>query len=175
MSDQDQYKTAIFAAGCFWCIEKEMEGVRGVHNAVSGYTGGKTANPTYQDICTGTTGHREAIKVIYDPDVVTYQELLDVFWRNIDPLNAKGQFCDIGSQYTTAVYYADDAERNIAEKSKRDKEEFLGRKIVTDIIPAETFYDAEDYHQTFYQKNPERYESYSMHSGREQRLKDVWE
>ena len=174
MSEDINKKTAIFAAGCFWCIEKEMESIKGVYDAVSGYIGGKTENPTYEEISTGQTGHREAIQVIYDPACVSYKDLLDVFWKNIDPFNPNGQFCDIGSQYTTAVYYQDEDEKQIAQDSKLANEKILGREIVTDILPAERFYAAEDYHQQFYQKNPVRYISYSHGSGRKQRLKEIW-
>lgn len=168
-------KTAIFAAGCFWCIEKEMESVDGVHDAVSGYTGGDTVNPTYEDVSTGKTGHKEAVQIIYDPEVVTYKELLDVFWKNVDPLNSKGQFCDVGTQYTSAIFYQNEQEKELAEKSKLVKEGMIKQSIITEILPAKTFYKAEEYHQQYYQKNPFRYKIYRNNCGRDERLKDVWE
>ena len=168
-------ETAIFAAGCFWCIEKEMEAVKGVKDAVSGYIGGEIKNPTYEQVSSGKTGHREAVRVIFDPEQVTYAELLEVFWRNIDPLNKRGQFCDVGVQYTTAVFYQNEQQQKLAEQTKRAKEDKIGQSIITDILPADEFYQAEDYHQGFYKKNPFRYKVYSTQCGRDERLKDVWD
>ena len=167
-------KTAIFAAGCFWCIEKDMEQLDGVKEAISGYTGGHVDNPTYEQVSTGDTGHREAIKVVYDPHKVSYEDLLDVFWKNHDPFDNKGQFCDIGFQYSPAVYYIDDEQKELAEKSKVAAEEKLGAEILTAIEPVKEFYPAEDYHQNYYEKNPVRYKFYRWNCGRDERLEEVW-
>ena len=171
---EDKFESAIFAAGCFWCIEKEMESVNGVQDAVSGYIGGEIKNPTYEQVSSGKTGHREAVRVIYDPSIVSYAELLDVFWGNIDPLNKSGQFCDVGIQYTTAIFYQNPEQKELAEQTKQAKQEQIGQTIITDIIPATEFYEAEEYHQGFYQKSPFRYESYRAQCGRTERLEEVW-
>ena len=169
-----EMEKAIFAAGCFWCIEKDMEKLDGVVEAVSGYTGGRTENPTYQDVSTGTTGHREAIQVTFDPSKVSYSDLLDVFWKNHDPFDNRGQFCDVGFQYTAAIYYLNDKQKKLAEESKAEAEKTLGQEILTEIEPAATFYDAEDYHQNYYEKNPIRYNFYRWNCGRDQRLEEIW-
>ena len=167
---------ATFAGGCFWCMEEVYEKVPGVISAVSGYMGGKTRNPTYESISTGATGHAEVVQVEYDPAKVTYARLLEVFWRNIDPTQANGQFCDNGSQYRSAIFVHDveqrklaDASRGIVEKTKPFKGE-----IVTQIVPAAEFYVAEDYHQDYYKKNPVRYKLYKTGCGREARLQALW-
>mgnify|MGYP001457377733 CR=1 FL=1 len=169
-----EMEKAIFAAGCFWCIEKDMEKLEGVVEAVSGYTGGRTENPTYQDVSTGTTGHREAIQVTFDPSKVSYSDLLDVFWKNHDPFDNRGQFCDVGFQYTAAIYYLNNAQKKLAEESKAEAEKALGQEILTEIEPAATFYNAEDYHQNYYEKNPIRYNFYRWNCGRDQRLEEIW-
>jgi len=168
--------TAVFAGGCFWCEETAFEGVPGVVAAISGYTGGQVPNPTYEQVSSGVTGHAESVQVIYDPSKITYEKLLDIFWHNVDPFQANGQFCDHGNQYRSAIFYKDEAQRKAAEASKARLEEeprFKG-KIVTQIVPASTFYQAEEYHQDFYKKNPVRYHSYRTGCGRDARLKEIW-
>ena len=168
--------TAVFAGGCFWCEETAFEGVPGVVAAISGYTGGQVPNPTYEQVSSGVTGHAESVQVIYDPSKITYERLLDIFWHNVDPFQANGQFCDHGNQYRSAIFYKDEAQRKAAEASKARLEEeprFKG-KIVTQIVPASTFYQAEEYHQDFYKKNPVRYHSYRTGCGRDARLKEIW-
>lgn len=171
-----QRGSAIFAGGCFWCEETAFEGVPGVISATSGYTGGQKKNPTYDEVSSGGTGHAESVEVVYDPAKISYEKLLDIFWRNVDPFQANGQFCDHGTQYRSAIFYRDDAQRAAAEASKRKLEEnprFRG-KIVTQIVPASTFYPAEEYHQDFYKKDPVRYRSYRAGCGRDARLKEIW-
>jgi peptide methionine sulfoxide reductase msrA/msrB len=167
---------AVFAGGCFWCTESDFEKVEGVIEAVSGYTGGKKANPTYKEVSAGATRHAEAVKVIYDPDRLSYAELLEVFWRHVDPTDGGGQFVDRGSQYRSAIFYANDDERRQAEVS-RDRLARSGRfdkPIVTEIVPLGPFYPAEDYHQDYYKKNPIRYRWYRSGSGRDQFLAQTW-
>ena len=169
-------ETALFAGGCFWCEETAFEGLPGVISVVSGYTGGQKKSPTYEEVSSGSTGHAESVEVTYDPSKVTYEKLLYVFWRNVDPFQANGQFCDHGNQYRSAIFYKDEAQKRAAEESKRKLEEqpkFQG-KIVTQIVPAATFYPAEDYHQDFYKKNPVRYHEYRLGCGRDRRLKEIW-
>ena len=168
--------TAIFAGGCFWCEETAFEGVPGVVAVISGYTGGHVANPTYEQVSAGVTGHAESVQVVYDPGKISYEKLLDIFWHNVDPLQANAQFCDHGNQYRSAIFYKDPAQQNAAEASKAKLEEeprFKG-KIVTEIVPATTFYRAEEYHQDFWKKNPVRYYSYRAGCGRDARLKELW-
>ena len=168
--------TAIFAGGCFWCEETAFEEVPGVVAVISGYTGGHVANPTYEQVSAGVTGHAESVQVVYDPDKISYEKLLDIFWHNVDPLQANAQFCDHGNQYRSAIFYRDPAQQKAAEASKAKLEEeprFKG-KIVTEIVPATTFYRAEEYHQDFYKKNPVRYYSYRTGCGRDARLKALW-
>jgi peptide-methionine (S)-S-oxide reductase len=168
--------SAIFAGGCFWCEETAFEGVPGVISVTSGYTGGQKKNPTYEEVSSGGTGHAESVEVVYDPSKISYEKLLDIFWRNVDPSQANGQFCDHGTQYRSAIFYKDEAQRRAAEESKRKLEEqprFKG-KIVTQIVPASTFYPAEEYHQDFYKKNPVRYHTYRTGCGRDARLKEIW-
>jgi peptide-methionine (S)-S-oxide reductase len=169
-------ESAIFAGGCFWCEETAFEGLPGVVSVTSGYIGGHKKNPTYDEVSAGGTGHAEAVEVIYDPKVITYAKLLDVFWRNVDPFQANGQFCDHGTQYRSAIFYRGESQRQAAEESKKKLEEqprFRG-KIVTQIVPAATFYPAEDYHQDFYKKSPVRYHTYRAGCGRDARLKAIW-
>ncbi len=170
-------KTAVFAGGCFWCTESDFEKVDGVIEAVSGYTGGKIDHPTYKQVSAGGTGHVEAIRVVYDPDKITYPELLEVFWRHVDPTDAGGQFVDRGNQYRSAIFYANEEERKMAEASKRALAEsgVFDRPIVTEILPLGPFFDAEEYHQDYYEKNPIRYKWYRSGSGRDRFLSNTWE
>ena len=167
--------TAVFAGGCFWCTEKDFEAVPGVIQAVSGYTGGTTANPTYKQVGTNTTGHYEAVEVTYDPAQVSYEELVNYYWRTVDPTDATGQFCDKGESYRTAVFVTAE-QRAVAEASLAEVEaqKPFGDPIVTPILEAQTFYDAEDYHQDYYKKNPVRYKLYRTGCGRDARLKRLW-
>lgn len=169
------FKIATFAGGCFWCMEPPFDTLDGVLRTTSGYTAGEKRNPTYKEVSAGKTGHTEAIQITYDPDKITYAELLDVFWRNIDPTTANRQFCDWGSQYRTGIYYDNDEEKRLAEESKRQIEE--SKKfdaIYTEIEPASAFYEAEEYHQDFYKKNPDHYYSYRKGCGRDNRLRTLW-
>lgn len=171
-----QSARAVFAGGCFWCMEPPFDVVPGVIATVSGYTGGMRENPSYEQVSDGGTGHFEAIEVTYDPARVSYAQLLDVFWRNVDPLDDGGQFCDRGSQYGTAIFYANEDEKAAALKSREEAAEKLVIKgtIVTPLLPAKEFYPAEEYHQDYYQKNPLRYKYYRYACERDQRLKEVW-
>jgi methionine-S-sulfoxide reductase len=167
---------AVFAGGCFWCVEEAFEKVPGVHRAVSGYTGGTVERPTYGEVASKATGHFEAVQVTYDPTKVSYPQLLDWFWRNIDPVDGDGQFCDKGSPYLTAIFYAGEAQRAAAEASKQQLQD-SGRfkeKIATVIKPAGPFWVAEDYHQDYYKKNPNRYQYYKFACRRAQRLEQIW-
>ncbi|WP_462327592.1 peptide-methionine (S)-S-oxide reductase MsrA [Desulfobaculum sp.] len=172
-----QTAVATFAGGCFWCLESPFDGEEGVLETVVGYTGGETENPTYEQVSSGGTGHAEAIQITYDPAVVGYDRLLGIFWRNIDPLDAGGQFCDRGSQYRSAIFYHDDEQKRLAEAS-RDAlaaSSRLDGRIVTEIVPAGAFWPAEDYHQDYYRKNPIRYKFYRYGCGRDNRLKELWD
>ncbi|HET9962320.1 MAG TPA: peptide-methionine (S)-S-oxide reductase MsrA [Nitrospiraceae bacterium] len=167
---------AFFAGGCFWCMEEVFEKVPGVISVVSGYMGGRNANPSYEEVSAGGTGHAESVEVTYDRDKISYQELLRVFWHNVDPLTANAQFCDHGTQYRAAIFFQNDEERRLAGESKRAIEDTKRFKepIVTQIVAAEPFYPAEEYHQDFYRKNPIRYKFYKYNCGRAQRLEDLW-
>jgi peptide-methionine (S)-S-oxide reductase len=166
---------ATFAGGCFWCMEPPYDKLEGVVSTTSGYIGGQKKNPTYQEVSAGGTGHAEAVQVVYDPQKVSYQKLLEVFWRNIDPFDAGGQFCDKGSQYRTGIFYHDEKQKQLAEASKKALERGkFNRPIVTEIVPASEFYRAEEYHQDYYQKNPLRYKFYRFNCGRDQRLEELW-
>ena len=167
-------EVAVFAGGCFWCMEKPFETIDGVVSVESGYTGGPEKAPTYKEVASHGTGHLEAIRVVYDPANVTYERLLQAFWHNIDPLDDRGQFCDKGHQYTTAIFTSDPAEKKSAEASKKAVAEQLGAEVVTKILPAAPFWLAEDYHQDFYRKNPGRYTSYRTGCGRDARLRELW-
>lgn len=176
-SDAAALAKATFAGGCFWCMEYPFDKIDGVNQTTSGYIGGNMDNPTYEEVTSGTTGHAEAVEVIYDPKKVTYEELLHVFWRNVDPTVKNRQFCDIGSQYRTAIFYHNEAQEKAAEAS-RDKLNQSGRftePIATEIVAATTFYPAEDYHQDYYRKNPLRYQLYRAGCGRDGRLKELWD
>ncbi len=172
----DGKAVAIFAGGCFWCVEADFDKVPGVISTTSGYIGGKVANPTYPQVSSGGTGHTEAVKIVYDPDIVTYEKLLYVFWRNIDPLTKDAQFCDYGSQYRTGIYTVNDEQKRLAEASKAalDKSGRFKRPIVTEIVAAGPFYAAETYHQDYYKKNPVRYNFYRFNCGRDARLDELW-
>lgn len=167
--------TAIFASGCFWCTESDFEKLPGVISAESGYTGGRTRNPSYEEVSAGATGHTEAVRVRYDPARVGYPQLLDHFWRNVDPTVKDSQFCDHGTQYRSGIYFLDDAQRKAAEAS-RDALLKSGRfaQIHTEIVAATTFYAAEEYHQDYYKKNPLRYNFYRRGCGRDARLEQLW-
>jgi len=165
---------ATFAGGCFWCMEPPFDKLDGVVSTTSGYTGGHKANPTYEEVSSGTTGHLESMQVRYDPAKVSYEKLLEVFWHNIDPLDGGGQFCDRGTQYTTAIFYHDEQQKRLAEASKERVEKQLGKPVATVIRPAEEFYPAEDYHQDYYEKNPLRYKFYRLSCGRDHRLEQLW-
>jgi len=169
-------KKATFAGGCFWCMESPFEKLEGVKEVISGYTGGQKENPTYKEVSAGETGHLEAIQIIYDPSKITYAELLDVFWKQIDPTDPNGQFVDRGQQYRTAIFYHNEEQKKIAEKSKEelDKSGRYERPIVTQIVCASKFYRAEEYHQDYYKKNPIKYKFYRYNSGRDRHLKKMW-
>ncbi len=167
---------AYFAGGCFWCMEEAFEKVEGVIAVASGYMGGTVANPTYEQVSAGHTGHAESVEVLYDPSKVTYQKLLEAFWRNVDPLTSNAQFCDHGTQYRAAVFYTTDEEKRLAEESKAaiEKSKRFPAPIVTQLVQASTFYQAEEYHQDYYKKNPLRYKYYKYGCGRAQRLEALW-
>jgi peptide-methionine (S)-S-oxide reductase len=168
-------RTAIFAGGCFWCTEADFDKVPGVVSTTSGYIGGKTANPSYEQVSMGSTGHAEAVQVVYDPSKVSYEKLLDVFWRSIDPLVKDQQFCDHGDQYRSAIFYGDEQEKQLAETSKKAVEaKFSPRTVFTQVVAAGPFYRAEEYHQDYYVKNPVRYKFYRYNCGRDQRLEQIW-
>jgi peptide-methionine (S)-S-oxide reductase len=170
-----QLGKATFAGGCFWCMEPPFDKLAGVISTTVGYTGGHKDNPTYEEVSAGTTGHAEAIQIVFDPKKISYEALLDVFWRNVDPTVKDGQFCDRGHQYRTAIFYHDEAQRRLAEQSKKTLIE-SGRftEVFTEITEASTFYVAEDYHQDYYKKNPVRYKFYRYSCGRDKRLKELW-
>jgi len=165
---------AVFAGGCFWCMEKPFDHVEGVLSTLSGYTGGPEQRPAYKDVANHKTGHYEALRVLYDPTVVSYETLLTTFWRNVDPTQGNGQFCDRGEQYRSAVFVATAEERAAAERSKASSEATLDGKIVTEILSRDTFWVAEDYHQDFYRKEPTRYSRYRLGCGRDARLLELW-
>ena len=166
--------TAIFAGGCFWCMEKPFDEIPGVVATISGYTGGTLANPTYEQVGRGGTGHFEAVKITYDPAKVSYQKLLDTYWRQVDPFDAFGQFCDKGETYLPAIFYANDTEKKAAEAARDVLYARFQKPIVVQILPAKAFFDAEGYHQDYYQKNPLRYAYYRNGCGRDARLRAVW-
>lgn len=167
---------ATFAGGCFWCMQAVFDKIEGVVSTTAGYTGGHKENPTYEEVSSGKTGHTEAIEILYDPSQITYQELLDIFWKNIEPTMLNRQFVDFGTQYRTAIFYHNKEQKRLANASKEKlvKSGKFYKPVVTEIEPASTFYKAEEYHQQYYKKNPIRYEFYEAHSGRSQYLKAVW-
>ncbi len=173
---KEQTSIATFAGGCFWCIASDFEKLEGIQDVVSGYTGGDTENPTYQDVCSGTTRHVEAMQIRYDPQRVSYRDLLDFFWRHVDPTDGDGQFVDRGPQYRTVIFTHSDEQQRIAEESRRalDRSGIFDKPILTEIIPFTVFYKAEDFHQGYDKKDPQRYTRYRQGSGRDQFLTSVW-
>ncbi|MBA3479930.1 MAG: peptide-methionine (S)-S-oxide reductase MsrA [Lautropia sp.] len=167
---------ATFAGGCFWCVEADFDKVEGVLSTTSGYTGGTLADPTYEQVSSETTGHAEAVEIVFDPSMVSYEKLLDRFWRTIDPTVKDRQFCDIGHSYRSAIFTHDAAQARTADASKAalEKNKPFGEPIVTEIVPAKAFYPAETYHQDYYKKNPVRYRFYRANCGRDSRLKELW-
>ena len=169
-----QTKEAVFAGGCFWCLEGPFDALPGVLETQSGYTGGQTPNPTYEQVSSGTSGHLEAMRVVYDPEKIGFDKLLDVFWRNIDPTDPGGQFCDRGPQYRSAIFFGDETEEAVALASKARVEENRGFEVATEILPRTAFFAAEEYHQDYYRKNPLRYHFYRQGCGRDPRLRQLW-
>ena len=165
---------ATFAGGCFWCMEPPFEALTGVGSVTSGYTGGTKENPTYEEVSGGGTGHAEAVKIVYDPAKLSFEKLLDVFWHNIDPTVADRQFCDVGSQYRSAIFVHDAAQRQAAEQSLAEVQKRLGVPVKTEIVEAGPFYRAEEYHQDYARKNPIRYRYYRASCGRDARLEEIW-
>lgn len=171
---QEGAAKATFAAGCFWCVEEAFDAVGGVLSTTSGYTDGQLANPTYEQVSSGGTGHTEAIEVTYDPSKVSYETLLQTFWRNVDAVDAGGQFCDRGGQYRSGIFYHSEEQQRLAEASKQQVAKQLGQPVATAIAAAGPFYKAEGYHQDYYKKNPVRYKFYKWNCGRAQRLEELW-
>jgi len=167
---------AYFAGGCFWCMEEALEKVEGVLSVTSGYMGGTVANPSYEEVSAGRTGHAESVEVVYDPSKVSYQKLLEAFWHNVDPITPNAQFCDHGSQYRSAIFFQTDEEKRVSDISKQAIEQSrrFNEPIVTQIVMASQFYPAEEYHQDYYKKNPVRYKFYKYNCGRAQRLEALW-
>lgn len=174
IADGSSPATAIFAGGCFWCMEKDFEKLDGVFSVVSGYSGGDLENPTYEQVSHKKTGHREAVKVYYDPAVISYRALTSYFFRHIDPFDSKGQFCDKGSSYLSAVFVANETERAIAQEVKAEGEKLLGKMFFTPILPAKPFWAAEAYHQDYYKKSPLSYGYYRAGCGRDARVRQIW-
>ena len=171
---EEQRAEAIFAGGCFWCMEPPYDKINGVFSTTSGYIGGSRANPTYQEVSSGRTGHTEAVRIVYDPSKVNYQQLLDIFWVNIDPFAQNRQFCDRGSQYRSGIFYLNAEQEALARASKAAVEARFDEPVYTEVTEATTFYAAEDYHQDYYEKNPLRYKYYRYSCGRDQRLGEIW-
>jgi peptide-methionine (S)-S-oxide reductase len=175
---KQKIETIVFAGGCFWCMQPPFDNLKskGVISTSVGYSGGHTESPTYEQTSAGGTGHREVIQVTYDSQKLSLKELLAVYWKNVDPYDEKGQFCDKGSQYTSAIFYSTDAERKIIEESLKDlkNQGIKTEKMATQVLPAKAFYKAEEYHQSYYEKNPVRYKYYRFQCGRDARLKEVW-
>lgn len=171
-----QLQSAIFAGGCFWCMEPPFDELPGVVSVTSGYTGGHKKNPTYQEVSAGGTGHAEAVQIVYDPSKIGYDKLLDRFWHNIDPTVKDRQFCDVGDQYRSAIFYNNEEQRRLALQSKKALElnKPFKEPVVTEIVAASQFYPAEEYHQDYYKKNPIRYKFYRTGCGRDKRLKELW-
>ena len=171
-----QLSRATFAGGCFWCMEPPFEALNGVVSVTSGYTGGSKENPTYVEVSSGRTGHTEAVQVVYEPAKISYERLLDVYWRNVDPTDRTGQFCDRGSQYRPAIFVHDDTQRRLAEASKvaLGKTKPFAAPVVVEIVPASAFWPAEEYHQRYHSKNPIRYKYYRAGCGRDARLRELW-
>ena len=175
-SDRDNLETATFAGGCFWCLESDLEHHDAVKEVISGYTGGHKNNPTYEDVASGMSGHVEAVQVRFDPDALSYEALLDIFWRHVDPTDPGGQFVDRGSQYRTAIFFHSQEQKKLAENSRLalTRSKRFSKPIATEILPAGKFYRAEAYHQGYHKRNPIRYKFYRHNSGRDQFLKKVW-
>jgi peptide-methionine (S)-S-oxide reductase len=169
-----QLAKATFAGGCFWCMEPPYDKLDGVVSTTSGYIGGKKVKPTYEEVSSGGTGHAEAVEIVYDPAKVSYQKLLEVFWRNIDPLVKDRQFCDAGTQYRSGIFFHNEEQRRLAEASKAEVQKKLKQPVVTEIVAASAFYPAEAYHQDYYVKNPVRYKFYRSGCGRDRRLEQLW-
>jgi len=168
-------QAATFAGGCFWCVQHDFDQVEGVISTTAGYTGGTKVNPTYKEVSAGGTGHLEAVQVAYDPRVVTYEELLNIYFHNIDPTRDDGQFCDLGSQYRPVIFYYNNRQKQLAEEYKQDLiDSKKVQPVLVQILPAQTFYPAEEYHQEYYQKNPIRYKYYRYSCGRDKRLRELW-
>ena len=173
-ANAQEYKKAYFAGGCFWCMEESFDQINGVISTISGYSGGKLKNPTYQDVIYKDTGHVEAIEVTYDPKIVNYEKLLDIYWKNIDPFDSAGQFCDKGKSYRSVIFFQTQLEKESIEKSFKKLEKIFNNKIVTLVWKFEKFYPAEDYHQDYYEKNFIRYLMYKKGCKREETLKKIW-
>lgn len=176
-SPSNTQAVALFAGGCFWCMEKPFDVLPGVSKTISGYTGGHLKNPSYEQISGGGTGHYEAIQITYDPTQVSYQTLLEIFWKNIDPTDASGQFCDKGKQYRSGIFYLNEQQKLLAEQSQQaliDSGQLGTNPLVTEVLPAQIFYPAEKYHQNYYQNNPLRYNYYRYSCGRDKRLEQLW-
>lgn len=171
-----EHKKAVFAGGCFWCMVHPFDSLPGIESVVSGFTGGHVENPTYEEVVRGNTGHTEAVEITYDPDKISYEELVEIYWRQTDPTDASGQFADRGDSYRPVIYYSTAEEKEIAEKSKQNLQESgpFSDPIVTSIEPIQPFYPAEDYHQDFYKKEPVHYQRYSVGSGRAGFLEEHW-
>jgi len=175
-NNQSEKEIATFAGGCFWCVESDFDQVPGVIRTISGYTGGTLANPSYKQVVSGGTGHVEAVQIVYDPNVISFETLLDVFWHSVDPTDEHGQFCDRGESYITGVFANSSEQKRLADFSKQELAESgtLEKPVATLIKMAGPFYPAEDYHQDYYKKNPIRYELYRFRCGRDRRLRDIW-
>ncbi|MBD2394000.1 peptide-methionine (S)-S-oxide reductase MsrA [Cyanobacterium aponinum UTEX 3222] len=173
-AETDKIQTATFAGGCFWCMEPPYDKVEGVISTTSGYTGGNVKNPTYKQVSQGQTGHAEAVQVKYDSSKINYEYLLDIFWKNIDPTVKNRQFCDVGNQYRSGIFYHSEEQKQLALASREKVEKQLNGKIYTEITPVKDFYPAEEYHQDYYKKNPLLYKYYRFRCGRDQRLKELW-
>ncbi|BAQ60369.1 peptide methionine sulfoxide reductase MsrA [Geminocystis sp. NIES-3708] len=173
-ANTDKIEKATFAGGCFWCMESPFDEMKGVLSTTSGYTGGNVKNPTYKQVSNGKTGHTEAVEIKYDSKLVNYSQLLTVFWKNIDPTVQNRQFCDVGNQYRSGIFYHNETQKKLAQETKQKVEKQLKKKIFTEIKPASNFYVAEDYHQDYYKKNPLLYKYYRYRCGRDQRLKEIW-
>lgn len=175
-SSVTRLEKATFAGGCFWCMVPEFDKLSGVASVVSGYTGGFMKNPTYEEVSSGTTGHAESVEITYDPGKISFSKLLDVFWHNIDPTVKGRQFCDVGYQYRSAIFYHNEEQKRLAEASKNSLivSKKIKGSIYTEIVPAGVFYPAEEYHQNYYKKNPVRYKFYRYNCGRDRRLQEIW-
>lgn len=174
IADNQNIQKATFAGGCFWCMEEPFDQLKGVISTTSGYTGGSVSNPTYKQVSAGNTGHAEAVEVKYDANQITYEKLLNVFWRNIDPTVQNKQFCDTGNQYRSEIFYHNDQQKKIAQASKAKIQKQLNKNIFTQITPAKKFYPAEDYHQNYYKNQALLYKYYRYRCGRDQRLQEIW-